>query len=866
MEIAMTMAQMSISGAVLIIAIILIRTLTINRLPKQTFLMLWSLALIRLLIPFVIPSPFSIYSVIFRNMPVEMLSELPSGILFTETPADETSQAYTQIHPASLENDYKLSLADTTDVATSTPLKTDARGPAEPVSPDILPQFQEQTGLSAQNISPQQNISAHKENPATVFSFVMSTWATLRLTGPVIFIIWCTGAVLCISFFVVTYLRCRLEFRTSLPVTNTYVNHWLESRHIRRYLSVRQSDRVNTPLTYGILHPVILLPRQTDWTDTLKLQYVLSHEYVHIRRLDAVTKLLIALTLCLHWFNPLVWVMYFLFNRDLELACDEKVIRHFGESSRSAYARMLIDMEEKKSGLMPLCNNFSKNAIEERITAIMKLKKISRPVTLLAMGLIIGVATLFVTSASYASSANSTDDVSGHPGNAVYMPDSSFTKEEYDALLALQFEDFMDMTISEYQEKIWSVTDTMEYMSLLERFSQSTTLLDLRYANETASFLFNILEPLTAGGGKWKTRDYGGYAATSFSGTSDNASLEYNIFLTIEDPDVLTVGEYDASRQGMMTGMEQLLEDRTIEQLKDEEYMQDEILAGINSLEQKWGSDRLSIDVEYAFLPLNPDFTASDATSTSAIESGPQRKELSDDYESAIDPQANTKTQLQKETQRLIQMQEEKESRINANATADDYHSLFTLMTPGYRDMSAADFDNALLDWGNDHYDSYERIREDDFLDDFQIDLSEEELSFVRLTMALSGEENYRMVQSLKTGCPKEDPVYRSCRFNRAEEDGLIWCGFDYAFSYHLADEDNITVGERDRLIGGVIQDIEAFWTDTDLEDLLKLTRGDVLEKLEAIAGRYSNRKVSITILEDHLYFEHMNERAYAKR
>lgn len=850
----MTLAQMSISGAVLIIAIILIRALTINRLPKQTFLMLWSLAIIRLLIPFVIPSPFSIYSVIFRNMSVEMLSELPAGILFTETPADDTSLAYTQVHPASLENDYKLSLADTTDVASSTLLKTDARGPADPVSPDILPQSQEQTGLSAQNISPQH--SAHRENPATIFSSGMSSWAALRLTDSVIFIIWCIGAVLCISFFVITYLRCRLEFRTSLPVTNTYVNHWLENRHIRRPLSVRQSDRINTPLTYGIFHPVILLPRQIDWTDTLRLQYVLSHEYVHIRRLDAVTKLLIALTLCLHWFNPLVWVMYFLFNRDLELACDEKVIRHFGESSRSAYARMLIDMEARKSGLMPLYNNFSKNAIEERITAIMKLKKISRPVTLLAMGLIIGVAALFVTSASYVSAANNTDNASDHPENTAYMPDTSFTKEEYDALLALRFEDFMNMTISEYQEKIWSVTDTMEYMSLLDRFSQSTALLDLRYANETASFLFNILEPLTAGDGKWRTRDFGGYTATSFSGTSDNASLEYNIFLTIEDPDVLTVGEYDASRQGMMTGLEQLLQNRTIEQLKDEVYMQDKILTGIDSLKQKWSSDPLSIDVEYAFLPLNPDFTASDITSASAIESGPQKKEIYIDYDSAMNFQSDTKTQLQ----------EEKDFRINANATADDYRSLFTLMTPGYKDMSVADFGSALLDWGNYHYDSYERIREDDSLDDFQIDLSEEELSFVRLTMALSGEENYRMVQSLKTGRPKEDPVYRSCRFNRAEEDGLIWCGFDYAFSYHLADADSITVGERDRLIGGVIQDIQTFWTDTDLEDLLKLTREDVLERLEAIADRYSNHKVSITILEDHLYFEHMDERAYVSQ
>ena len=106
-----------------------------------------------------------------------------------------------------------------------------------------------------------------------------------------------------------------------------------------------------------------------------QLQYVLSHEYVHIYRYDTVTKLIATLALCIHWFNPFVWVMYILFNRDIELACDESVIRQFGEKSKSAYSLMLINMEATKSGLLPFCNSFSKNAIEERITAIMKTKK-----------------------------------------------------------------------------------------------------------------------------------------------------------------------------------------------------------------------------------------------------------------------------------------------------------------------------------------------------------------------------------------------------------------------------------------------------------------------------------------------------------
>ena len=142
---------------------------------------------------------------------------------------------------------------------------------------------------------------------------------------------------------------------------------------MKRPILVRQSDRISAPLTYGIFRPVILMPKKMDWKNEKQLQYVLSHEYVHICRYDTVTKLVATLALCIHWFNPFVWVMYILFNRDIELACDESVIRQFGEKSKSAYSLMLINMEATKSGLLPFCNNFSKNAIEERITAVMKI-------------------------------------------------------------------------------------------------------------------------------------------------------------------------------------------------------------------------------------------------------------------------------------------------------------------------------------------------------------------------------------------------------------------------------------------------------------------------------------------------------------
>lgn len=148
-----------------------------------------------------------------------------------------------------------------------------------------------------------------------------------------------------------------------------------------------------------MIHPVILLPKTTDWNNEDTLHYVLAHELVHIKRFDIIAKVVLVVALCIHWFNPLVWVMYVLANRDIELSCDETVIRQFGEHTRAAYAKVLISMEETRSGFTPLCNNFSRNAIEERITAIMKTRKTTVVSLALAALIVAGTTSVFATSA-----------------------------------------------------------------------------------------------------------------------------------------------------------------------------------------------------------------------------------------------------------------------------------------------------------------------------------------------------------------------------------------------------------------------------------------------------------------------------------
>lgn len=315
----MSLLQMSIYGAVLILAVVVIRAVAINRLPKKIFLVLWGLVLLRLLIPFSIPSVFSVYSLFGQNTAVNHLEQ--------------------------------TTISDFVPIIQGEPLELTGEISNKP----------------AIHVSP---------------------W----------FVIWLVGMILCAMFFAISYLRCYFKFSTSLPVQNDFVKKWLEEHKRIRSISIRQSYRISAPLTYGIMKPIILMPQTTDWKNTKQLQYIFLHEYVHICHFDTITKLISTFALCVHWFNPLVWIMYVLYNRDIELACDESVVRLFGETSKKDYSLMLINMEAMKSGLLPFCNNFSKNAIEERITAIMKIKKATIGLIIGSVVLVLVTIVLFVTS------------------------------------------------------------------------------------------------------------------------------------------------------------------------------------------------------------------------------------------------------------------------------------------------------------------------------------------------------------------------------------------------------------------------------------------------------------------------------------
>jgi|GEM_PF-1411598 len=325
--------EMTLSGALLIMAIAIIRAWGMHKLPKRAFVILWCIALFQLTIPFSIPSQASIFNLIGTNSNIQPVVQ---------------------------------GLAPTTDITNF-----------------VFPQIQ--------------------ENLPVVGTMVVDAAVTeannLRLfdVSPLV-LVYLIGVMAAAMFFVLLYDKNRKDFLDALPVSNEYLTSWLEKHQLTRQISICISDKIAAPLTFGVLRPVILLPVDTDWDNESELNYVLTHEFVHIKRFDALKKLVMATALCIHWFNPFVWGMYALFNRDMEISCDEAVINMLGETSKQGYALTLISMVERKNHLPALYNNFSKYAIEERITAIMKMKRRTMIGTVAAF-LIVGLtATVFATS------------------------------------------------------------------------------------------------------------------------------------------------------------------------------------------------------------------------------------------------------------------------------------------------------------------------------------------------------------------------------------------------------------------------------------------------------------------------------------
>lgn len=200
----------------------------------------------------------------------------------------------------------------------------------------------------------------------------------LQIWIPILTVVWVLGMVALLIYAVISYARIKKQIGTAVLLRN----------------NIYQSENVESPFVLGIIKPKIYLPFGVDEKN---LEYVVAHEMAHIRRKDHLWKPLGFLLLMLHWFNPLMWLAYVLLCRDIELACDEKVIKTLDREGRADYSEALLTCSVNRRMITACPIAFGEVGVKARIKSVLNYKKPAFWIIVAAMIACMAVAVCFLT-------------------------------------------------------------------------------------------------------------------------------------------------------------------------------------------------------------------------------------------------------------------------------------------------------------------------------------------------------------------------------------------------------------------------------------------------------------------------------------
>lgn len=199
----------------------------------------------------------------------------------------------------------------------------------------------------------------------------------LQVLLPIAAAFWMLGAAAMLLWALVSWLRLRKRVREAVRLEeNVY------------------ECEIASPFVLGLFRPRIYLPFSLENGER---ELVLAHERAHITAGDHIIKPLGWLLLAAHWYNPLVWLAYALFCRDIELACDERVVRGLSLSDRADYSQALLDLSRPRGGVRACPLAFGESSVKGRVKSVLSYKKPAFWLVLLAVVVCVGAAVCFLT-------------------------------------------------------------------------------------------------------------------------------------------------------------------------------------------------------------------------------------------------------------------------------------------------------------------------------------------------------------------------------------------------------------------------------------------------------------------------------------
>lgn len=318
-EIFRTVLNMSITGAYIVAAIIILR-IAMKKLPKKYSYLLWAILGIRLLCPFSFSSAVSIFNVLVPEKSAitsGQMEFIPNGIEYAAEPRITVS-----LPPVNNAISEQLP-------------------PAEPTA---------------------------SANPMQI---AMAVGA----------FVWTFGTLAMAVYTVISYASVRKRVKNAKPSGG----------------NVYTCESIETPFVFGLIKPRIYLPENLSAEDR---PYIIAHEQTHIDRRDYIVKLIAMAALCIHWFNPMVWLSYRLMTKDMELSCDEKALGSFDTDVKKAYANALLNISLKQNKLsLGGVLSFGESNIKSRIKGVLGAKKPKVIAVILAVIAVIAAAVCLLTNA-----------------------------------------------------------------------------------------------------------------------------------------------------------------------------------------------------------------------------------------------------------------------------------------------------------------------------------------------------------------------------------------------------------------------------------------------------------------------------------
>lgn len=390
-EFTLTVLNMSVSGAIVILTILLAR-LILKKAPKKWSYLLWGAAAFRLCCPVSIKSAISLFNFVPKAANTAenavsaagRLEYIPSIVHYTQAPITINTP---------LPNITPMPQATPHAVQTSIPAAVHEATSAPAATQGVIAGLTENIGGSGGAGS-----AAQAASSVGIVDALMTAAVVL----------WLVGMIALIAYSVIGYIKMYRKMSTAVRLEG----------------NIYQSELVRSPFILGFIRPKIYIPY--GLSDEAR-SYVLAHERNHIRRGDHIIKVFSFLLLALHWFNPLCWLAFFLSNKDMEMSCDEKVLGAKLDI-RNEYSSTLLSFATKQQFPTPSPLAFGESVVRSRIKNAMSYKKPKFIVTLIA--LVLSLAVLAACVANPANAPETDPKQSGAPIAPMTAPTAEPNGEE----------------------------------------------------------------------------------------------------------------------------------------------------------------------------------------------------------------------------------------------------------------------------------------------------------------------------------------------------------------------------------------------------------------------------------------------------